>query len=60
MAVITLDRDNDSISILVEKSDIIHDKEDNVMVVGCGSKYSSGKVFVNGEIHLCMMRGERG
>ena len=59
MAVITLDAEKNTVTILVEKTDLVHDKEDNMVVVGSGSSYTIGKVFANGEVKLCMVRGER-
>lgn len=59
MAVITFDTEKNSVCVLVEKSDIIHIKDDNVVEVSAGSKHLSGKVFVNGEIHTLVLRGER-
>ena len=59
MAVITFDTEKNSVCVLVEKSDIIHMKDDNVVEISSGSKHLSGKVFVNGEINTLVLRGER-
>ena len=59
MAVITFERDNNRVSVLVEKTDVICDKEGNTTYVNNAKTYNSGKIFVNGEIELCMIRGER-
>ena len=59
MAVITLDVEKNTVTVLVEKTDLVHEKEDNMIVVGSGSKHTIGKVFTNGEVKLCMIRGER-
>ncbi len=59
MAVITLDAEKNTVTVLVEKSDLVHCVEDNLITVASGSKYTIGKTFVNGEINLCMIRGER-
>lgn len=59
MAVITLDAEKNTVAVLVEKTDLIHEKEGNTVVVGSGSKYIIGKVFANGDVKLCMIRGER-
>lgn len=59
MAVITLDAEKNTVTVLVEKSDLVHEKEDNIIVFGSGSKHTIGKVFANGEVNLCMVRGER-
>ena len=59
MAVITFDKEKNSVCVLVEKADIIHMKEDNVVEISTGSQHLSGKVFVNGEIHTLILRGER-
>lgn len=59
MAVITLDAAKNTVTVLVEKTDLVHEKEDNMVVVGSGSKHTIGKVFANCEVKLCMVRGER-
>lgn len=59
MAVITLDIERNSVCVLVEKSDILHIKDDSVVEVSTGSKHLSGHVFVNGEINTLVLRGER-
>lgn len=59
MAVITFDVERNSVSVLVEKSDIIHINKDDCIEVSSGTKHISGKIFVNGEIHTCIIRGER-
>lgn len=60
MAVITFDVEKDSISVLVEKNDVIHIKEGNVMTIQSASQESVGKILVNDKTYLCMVRGERG
>ena len=57
MAVITFD--DNSVCVLVEKSDLIHIKDDDVVEVSTGAKHLSGKVWVNGEIPTLILRGER-
>lgn len=59
MAVITFDTENNSICVLVEKSDLIHLKDDSVIEISNGSKHLPGKVWVNGEINTLILRGER-
>lgn len=59
MAVITFDTEKNSVCVLIEKTDLIHIKEDNVVEISNGSKHLSGKVFVNGEIQTTIIRGER-
>lgn len=59
MAVITFDIEKNSVCVLVEKSDAIHMKDDEITEISTGSKYLSGKVFVNGEINTLILRGER-
>lgn len=59
MAVITLDLDKNTISILVEKTDLMRERENNIVTAYKADTVLSGKVFVNGEIQLCMIRGER-
>jgi len=59
MAVITFDHSKQNVVIMVEKSDLIYDKEDNIVEISSGSKHLAGKVFVNGEISTLIVRGER-
>ena len=59
MAVIELDAKENTVTVLVEKTDLVHVREDNNLIVGSGSKYAIGRVFANGEVKLCMVRGER-
>lgn len=59
MAVITFDNENNNITILVEKPDVICIKDDNGTLRKCGVHYSAGTVFINGNTELCMIRGER-
>lgn len=59
MAVITLNPKNNSVCVLVEKSDLIHIKDDDVVEVSTGAKHLSGKVWVNGEVQTLVLRGER-
>lgn len=63
MAVITFNLDkNDvcsSICVLAEKTDIIRFAQDNTTTTSSGDKYLSGKMFINGETEVCIVRGER-
>ena len=59
MAVITFDTEKNSVCVLVEKSDLIHIKDDNVVEVSTGSKHLPGKVWVNDAINTLILRGER-
>lgn len=59
MAVITFDTENNKVCVLVEKTDLIHFKDDSCVEISNGSKHLSGKIFVNGEIPVCIIRGER-
>ena len=59
MAVITLDAEKNTVTILVEKTDLVHYVKENVIEVASGGKYTIGKTFANGEVNLCMIRGER-
>ena len=60
MAIITFDHNNNTVSVLVEKMDVIHDKNDGITNISSAAKaYNSGEVIINGDIHLCMVRGER-
>lgn len=60
MAIITFDRINNTVSVLVEKMDLIHDKKDGVITISsAANSYSSGEVIINGDTQLCMVRGER-
>lgn len=59
MAVITFDKDNDIVTILVESIDKIHDKEAGVTEIRSGKDYTIGKMFICGEGNVYMIRGER-
>lgn len=59
MAVITLDAEKNTVTILVEKTDLVHYVKENMIEIANGSKYTIGKTFANGEVKLCMIRGER-
>ena len=59
MAVFTFDVEKNSISILVEKSDMVSYKENDTLTIGHGGQYTAGKLFVNGEVSVCIIRGER-
>lgn len=59
MAVITFDLDNGKVSVLVEKTDIIREKDGGVTYSQSAKNHSVGTVLVNEEIELCMVRGER-
>jgi len=60
MAIITFDRNNNLVSVLVEKTDMIHDKKDGAISISNADKsYRTGEVIINGDIQLCMVRGER-
>ena len=59
MAVITLDLDKNTVAILVEKTDIIREEANNEITTYRAEDCQPCKVFVNSEIPLCMIRGER-
>lgn len=59
MAIITFDIDNDSISVLVEKTDIIREKDDGVILSQSAQKNLVGEVLANDEFKICIIRGER-
>lgn len=59
MAVFTFDIEKNSISILLEKTDIVRYIENNIITTGEGEDYFTGKVFINGELPVCIIRGER-
>ncbi len=59
MAVITFDIDKNTVSVLVEKTDKVHIKEKGSIELNKGDQYPVGKIFVNGEIETCIIRGER-
>lgn len=59
MAVITFDIEKNSVCVLIEKTDLVHLKDNNQVEISRGDKHLPGKVFVNGEIHTLVLRGER-
>lgn len=61
MAVITFDDEKNEVSILLEKTDIVHVRDDNAntITITKGSKFALGRVLVNGPVKLCVVRGER-
>lgn len=59
MAIITFDLDNGKVYILVEKTDIIREKDEGAIYSQSAKKHSVGTVFINEEIELCMIRGEK-
>ena len=59
MAVISFDLEDNSVCILVEKDDIVRTKDNNTVTTKHGRDYWTSKVFVNGEIKTCIVRGER-
>jgi len=59
MAVITFDDDNNSVSILVEKNDLIKNKDGATTSIMPAVGYSSGEVFINDRANVCIIRGER-
>lgn len=59
MAVITLDNYNNIVSILVEKTDVIKEKDDFTVYMQNASSYQAGHMFINEQTNLCMIRGER-
>ena len=59
MAVIVFDSERNSVSVLVEKTDVIHERKDNQVTVFSAKQCSAGKVLINENINLCMIRGER-
>lgn len=59
MAVITLNKDKDTVTVLIESSDLIRSIEKRENTVAFAGNWGAGHVFVNEEIPLCMIRGER-
>lgn len=59
MAVITFNIKNDSISILVEKTDQVNIQDKDIVKIYKGKHYPIGKVLINGEIETFIIRGER-
>ena len=59
MAVITLDAEKNTVTVLVEKTDLVHSIKNNMVEIASGNQYTIGKTFANGEVNLCMIRGER-
>lgn len=59
MAVITLNKDKDTVTVLIESSDFIRSIEKQENTVAIAGNWGAGHMFVNTEIPLCMIRGER-
>lgn len=63
MAVITFNVDKkdvcESVCVLAENTDVIRFVQDNITTTSSGDKYLSGKMFINGETEVCIIRGER-
>lgn len=59
MAVIRFDSDKEEVVVIVEKTDLIDVKENNMTYVKTGDDYRVGYMFINESIPLCMVRGER-
>lgn len=59
MAIITFDLDNNSISVLVEKTDIVREKENGVIFSQNAKNQMVGEVLANDEFKICIIRGER-
>lgn len=59
MAVFTLDNDNNILTILVEKSDRICNKNKGVTEITNAKNFNVGKMFIAGEQNVYMIRGER-
>ena len=59
MAVITFNEENNSVAILVEKTDSIRQRDDSSIYTQRADSYPAGYMFVNEQVNLCMMRGDR-
>lgn len=59
MAIITLNYDKGTISILVEKTDSIRRIQNDEIESRKAEHYMAGTVFANETVPLCMIRGER-
>lgn len=58
MAVISIDQQNNFISILVEKRDCIRFKNENTTNICYGNKYLIGEVITNDSSKIIMIRGD--
>ena len=59
MAIITLNYDDDSVSVLLEKTDIIRIIDESSICSYSASRRNVGEMLINDNVKLCVIRGER-
>ena len=59
MAIITIDEETKQVAILIERTDELKFKTDELTVVNFGSSYTPGALLHNSQVNVIMMRGER-
>ena len=59
MAIINFDIDKQKIYIIVERQDTIRTVEEKTVETTQGGQYDIGKVFIDGPLEVCVIRGER-
>ncbi|MBQ8570316.1 MAG: hypothetical protein IJ444_02260 [Kiritimatiellae bacterium] len=59
MAIITFNINDGSVSVLVEKTDLIRKENNGTICTQNAKHYGVGTVLVNEDMKLCMVRGER-
>ena len=59
MAIITFGDDDDVVSVLLEKTDIVRIKEGNTTYSQSAKNRNVGEMLINSKVKLCVIRGER-
>ena len=59
MAIVVFNDDDNVVSVLVDKTDIISHVDETTISTKSASDYSSEHVLINGRVNFCAIRGER-
>lgn len=59
MAVISVDEQNNRVTILIEKRDQVRDVQGDTTIIRSASQYGIGSLLMSGPTNICMIRGER-
>lgn len=59
MAVISVDEQNNRVTILIEKRDQVRDVQGDTTIIRSASQYGTGSLLMSGPTNICMIRGER-